>query len=428
MEYIGYLCGSFSLREGRVKTAARLPSRWRELRLSETELHEYGQYYLPDFVRFCLNPDAGEDVAMQRFTTDCGCTFKLPSTLVRSGNDVSLRVPSLNLYLLPFRIAMFSIRIELSSDDPDDLTSAVAALRKLNKLGDSSLDGFRVAALEPLAELWRSFSPFAGSVEFDWSRLVEDGNKFSVFQIITCNPGDGENPEPLSDELLFALGTVAPLNQKTISPLYAPSDDYFRQIMSENVLSVYSSWKCLSLSDTLTILATGAPEWLVANWTEDYFGMIYLWQLYRRNYFFRLTRRFRYERQNSAMLEKETVDFERNCSFHKISYNFLPEDFSEIVARGLKPDREKSELYHMISQEESKREKAADSRMNSLLFFMTCLTMASTIYDACCLFQELVPYGQAAGSTVAGFRLVASVMLTVILIALLVYRHNSRKL
>ena len=67
MEYIGYLCGSFSLREGRVKTAARLPSRWRELRLSETELHEYGQYYLPDFVRFCLNPDAGEDVAMQRF-------------------------------------------------------------------------------------------------------------------------------------------------------------------------------------------------------------------------------------------------------------------------------------------------------------------------------------------------------------------------
>ena len=77
MEYIGYLCGSFSLHEGRVKTAARLPSRWRELRLSETELHEYGQYYLPDFVRFCLNPDAGEDVAMQRFTTDCGCTFKL---------------------------------------------------------------------------------------------------------------------------------------------------------------------------------------------------------------------------------------------------------------------------------------------------------------------------------------------------------------
>lgn len=427
MEYIGYLCGGFTLREGRVKTASQLPSRWKEVRLSAAEIHEYEQYYLPDFVRFCLNPDAGENIAMQRFSCDCGCELILPSDLIRSGRDVGLKVPTLQLYLFPFKMAMFSIRLEISSDEPDDLTSAVATLRKLNKLGDSALDGFRVAALEPLAELWRLFSPFAGSVGFDWSRLVEDGNKFNVFQIINRNAAEGEAPQLPSDKLLFALGTVSPLEKDKVSPLYAPSDGYFKKIMSENVLSVYSSWKCLSLSDTLTILASETPEWLTANWTEDYFGMIYIWQLYRRNYFFRLTRRFRYERQNSSMLEQETVDFERNCSFHKISYNFLPEEFSEIVARGLKPDREKAELYHMISQEESKREKLADNRMNGLLFFMTCLTMASTIYDACCLFQELMPYEEAVGSTVLGFRLVASAMLTIVLTALLIYRYKTKK-
>ena len=82
----------------------------------------------------------------------------------------------------------------------------------------------------------------------------------------------------------------------------------------------------------------------------------------------------------------------------------------------------------MIAQEESAGEKRADNRMNSLLFFMTCLTMASTIYDTCCLLQELLPYEDAVGSTVLGFRLVASVMLTIVLAALLIYRTKVRKL
>lgn len=422
------------MREGREAAASRLPSCWKEVRLSESEIHEYEQYYLPDFVRFCLNPAAGEDISMQRFRMESGSLITLPATLLRAGHDISFRVESLNLYLFPFRMAMFSIRIGMESDNPNDISSTVATLRKLNNMDNTNLEGFRTTALDPLAELWNLLSPFSPAYgkkdtgDFDYSRLVEDGNKFSVFQIVSQD-ADGETaPAELTDELLFALGTVSPFGQEASSPLYTPSEGYFRRIMTENVLSVYSSWKCLSLSDTLTILASGTPQWLIENWTEDYFGMIYIWQLYRRNYFFRLTRRFRYERQNSNMLEQETVDFERNCSFHKISYNFLPEDFSCIVAQGLKPDREKNELYHMIAQEESKSEKLADNRMNRLLFFMTCLTMASTIYDACCLLQILLPYGDSPKAEIAGFRLVASLMFTILMVAMLIYRHRSKKL
>ena len=61
--------------------------------------------------------------------------------------------------------------------------------------------------------------------------------------------------------------------------------------------------------------------------------------------------------------------------------------------------------------------------MNSLLFFMTCLTMASTIYDTCCLLQETIPYD----SVVVGFRVTGSAMLTVVLAALLIYRYKTRK-
>ena len=77
----------------------------------------------------------------------------------------------------------------------------------------------------------------------------------------------------------------------------------------------------------------------------------------------------------------------------------------------------------MIAQEESESEKKADNRMNSLLFFMTCLTMASTIYDTCCLLQEAIPYD----SVVVGFRVTGSAMLTVVLAALLIYRYKTRK-
>ena len=247
---------------------------------------------------------------------------------------------------------------------------------------------------------------------------------FNVFQIVSAEPADGDE----RDKLLFELATVAPAGSYDAKSLDSPSEAYFRKLLDENSLSVYNNWKCLALSDTLTILCSECPEWLISNWKNDYFGLIYIWQLFRRNYLFRLTRRFRYERENVASLERESVDFERNCSFHRISYNFLPEEFSACVARGLRIEKEKNELYHMIAQEESAGEKRADNRMNSLLFFMTCLTMASTIYDTCCLLQELLPYDTTIGSSVTGFRLVTSLMLTIVLAALLIYRTKVRKL
>lgn len=431
MKYLAYLCGGFSLKEGRGKAAASLPSIWKEQRHDKTEIHDYEQYYLPDFVRFCLDPDAGEDVSMQRFRMDCDTDTAIPEQNSGCGHAIPFHIRHVDFYLFPFRMAMFSICIETESGDANDFTALASSLRRLGSLGSPWLEEFRRAALDPLADAWRILSPFTPDENgngFDFSRLVEDGNKFSVFQIVLQDSGEGGESDSPSDGLLFSLGTVAPIGAKAASSLYAPSDEYFHKIMSENVLAVYSGWKCLALSDTLTILACGAPEWLVTNWTVDYFGMIYIWQLYRRNYLFRLTRRFRFERQNSTALEQESVDFERNCSFHKISYNFLPEEFCSIVERGLKSDRDKDELYHMIAQENSKSEKLADNRMNRLLFFMTCLTMASTIYDACCLLQILLPYGTSPTVEIVGFRLVSSIMFTLLMIALLIYRQRSKRL
>lgn len=426
MEYIGYFCGGFSLAAGRDASASRLPEGWEAELFTDEQRRQYELYYLPDFVRFSLCPEAGERLSVRRYTMHPDRTVTLPAATAHSSADISLRIPELKLYLFPFGIAMFAIHVEMESACENDITAAVALLRNLSRLDSPGLEGFREAALSPITEVWRSISAAAaGGAKEEYIRLVEDGNKFNVFQIALT--GSGRRMDLEMDKLLFEIATAAPVGSYDAGSLDSPSEAYFRKIFQENSLSVYNNWKCLSLSDTLTILCSDCPGWLVDNWKDDYFGLIYIWQLFRRNYLFRLTRRFRYEKENVGSLERESVDFERSCSFHRISYNFLPEEFCACTARGLKIDKEKTELYHMIAQEESESEKKADNRMNSLLFFMTCLTMASTIYDACCLFQELLPYDTTIGSSVTGFRLVASIMLTIVLAALLVYRTKVRK-
>ena len=422
MEYIAYLCGGFSLASGRDESAARLPSGWEQDRYTPEQIRNYELYYLPDFVRFCLCPEAGEELSMRRYTMRRDAVVTLPAELAHTESDLNVSIPELKLYLLPFRIAMFAVHIEMRSDDGNDITAAAALLRNLSRLGAPGLEDFRREAVEPLMEVWKTLSlAAAGGASAEHVRLVEDGNKFNLFQI--ARTGRESWQDGGADKLLFELATVAPVGSYDAKSLDSPSEDYFRKILSENSLSIYNNWKCLSLSDTLTILCSDCPDWLVANWKNDYFGLIYIWQLFRRNYLYRLTRRFRYERENAGGLERESVDFERSCSFHRISYNFLPEEFSACTAGGLKIEKEKNELYHMIAQEESESEKKADNRMNSLLFFMTCLTMASTIYDTCCLLQEAIPYD----SVVVGFRVTGSAMLTVVLAALLIYRYKTRK-
>ena len=422
MEYIGYLCGGFSLAAGRDESAGKLPSGWEPELFTHEQRRNYELYYLPDFVRFCLCPEAGENLSMRRYVMRRDATVTLPAALAHTAADLTVSIPELRLYLCPFRIAMFAVHIEMRSDDGNDITAAASLLRNLSRLGAPGLEDFRKAAADPLLELWRTLSQAAaGGTEAGYVRLVEDGNKFNIFQIIRT--GTDRWQEGDIDKLLFETATVAPVGSYDAKSLDSPSETYFRKILDENSLSIYNNWKCLSLSDTLTILCSDCPDWLTANWKNDYFGLIYIWQLFRRSYLYRLTRRFRYERENVGRLERESVDFERSCSFHRISYNFLPEEFSACTAGGLKLEKEKNELYHMIAQEESDSEKKADNRMNSLLFFMTCLTMASTIYDTCCLLQEVLPYD----STVTGFRVVGSAMLTIVLAALLAYRYKTRK-
>ncbi len=411
MKYIGFLCGGFSIREG----ARELGGLWEKEVYSEEMIRERARYYLPEFVRFNLNPDAVEFGAMTRLRMSVGKTLNL---------GVQVAVPELKLYLMPFNMAMFAIRVEIESGDINGITKAMSMMRNLDKL--ESIEGFGGAVLEPLKKTYHLLTGKDESI-FNCSDLVENGNKLKIFQIALIEEGVDKVAD--KDVLLFELGTVAPIGSYDAKAIYSSSETYFAKLLSENKLSIFNNWSCLSLLDTLTILSDEYPDWLVDNWISDYFGLIYIWQLFRKSYLLRLTRDFRFEKRDPGKLVRESYEFEKLCSFNLISYNFLPEEFKKHVEHGLSIEEDKEVLYHLLEREDSVIEKRADSKMNYLLFFMTCLTMLSTIYDACGLLNEMYPYELNIGSDVVGYRLFASLMLTLILMIVLANRllFNRRK-
>ena len=331
MKYIGYLCGVFSLKDNAFVSAGRLGSDWKPSEYSKETICGYEQYYFPDFVHFCFGGCSKEDNAVGRYSLKTEGEFHVSVGCREKVRSVGVRTPEILLFMFPFKMAQFAIRIELDTDNDDDITAAVAVMRNINRCKNGGLEEYCETALSPIVEAFRSMnmeSP-AEDAKFDYRRLVENGNKLKIFQI-ACLGKDRWSSDNV-DQLLFEIGTTAPIGSSDGKSVDSPSETFFKEMMSRDTLSVYNNWKALFLFDTTTIICGDSPEWLLKNWTEDYFGMIYICQLYRRNYLFRLNRRFRFERENVGCLENESVDFERRCCFHNISYNFLPEMFNHRV-------------------------------------------------------------------------------------------------
>ncbi len=406
MKYTGFLCGGFSIAEDRPSVCGG----WKAEVCSPMEIRDYERYYLPEFVRFNLCPEAVGFGSMERFSLAVDRSFLL---------DVPVHVPELKLYVMPFRMALFAVRVDIETEDLNGLTLAMSNLRDLGRI--TSYKDFADAVVTPLDDIYRRLTGKTGKLS-GFFHLMENGNKLKIFQI-ACIDGAAAD----DDVLLFELGTVAPIGSYDAKSVSSASESYFKRIIEENKLSIFNNWSCLGLTDTVTILGRGCPDWLVSNWVNDYFGLIYIWQLFRKNFIFRLTRSFRFDKKDPEKLMQESVEFEKKCSFHIISYNFLREEFNRCVEHGLKIEEEKQALYYLLEQEKSAREKDSDTKMNYLLFFMTCLTMFSAIYDACCLFNELFPYTDNVGSDILGFRLLASVMIALIFLALLINRLLSKR-
>ncbi|MDR1583902.1 MAG: hypothetical protein LBS55_11725 [Prevotellaceae bacterium] len=431
---IAFLCGYFSIRE-KSRTIESISSQWEKIRNTEKEKSELEKYYYPEFVNFCYQSEKSKSTkSMERYRLPINreIAISLPA-----GKIHSLFVKSIQLFVFPYNLLIYAIEIEQNGADLNDITASLSILRNIPNYQETTpKNGYGASSsivsnqinkedllktdykeiLQPIIEIYRSVATTpqipSDNESFPYSLLMENSNKLKIFHIVEIEPSEFD--EKKQNNLLFELGTLAPTGSYNSNNFSSPSQEYFDKIMSKNKISIFNNWKGLALLDTFTILCSQTQPYLLDNWKNYYFGMIYIHSLFLKFYLFRINILFRKKNANVARLEKGFISFECDCCFHKISYNFLPLEIYQSLDTGMEINDERKQLYSLIEREKNVQEKQSDRKMNSLLFILTCLTIFSTVWDFTCMFNALYPYEIYLGSAILGYRLLTSVLLLVI--------------
>lgn len=414
-ELTAFLCGHFH--RDKDVTPGQLPQeQWECVALDDAKTLMLKRMFYVEFVDFFSD----RCTIMKRAV---GADLQLPFR----DHLYGYHVDELMMYQMPLGMTLFSIRISMHVADLNEVTAVLSSLRMIDYYRDEIHQPFIDAALMPVKKV---YDTIVDHPEKAISALVENGNKLRLFQVVNEKPMEGESQVAESenkDLLLYQLGSVARVT--TGIDDYSPSDAYLQKVLEESRISIFRNWQALALMDTFTILATNAPAWLVENWTECYFRLIYIHSLFSKCYLFRLNKQLRgvmtvhrsalarllaaigTKESEIYLLIREFKLFDQQCRFHKISYNFMPLEIVSAIDRGLCISEELEQLDKVIEREKQRRDEANDKMVNTLLFVLSTLTLGSAIWDFSCLLDQMFPYADYLGSSILGYRTVALLVL-----------------
>lgn len=397
-----FLCGYFSTTVAPEQAGLSLASSgWSREVCTRNDVDEYRRFYYPEFVDFWL----GDGGSCPVTTFSVVYAPQVPvDDVVAADAGCTARLRGMRLCMMPLGMALYAVEVDLEGDDLNAFTLFLSRLRS------------RPEASEAVAA---GLCQIRSSLGLDMSAgMMESGNKLKVFQIVRCLSADGVGAVA-ADATLFQLGSLS-----RVAP-YDPSDPaeisaaYLDSTIRDHKLSFYNNWSALALFDTFTILAGDVPDWMVGNWCDDYFGKIYMHSLFCKYFLYRQNMRFRACPERGDQLEEELNEFERRYCFNRISYNFMPGEIDKAIDRALDIAQERRLLQASIRASNEERSKASDRRLNSLLTLLTVLTVASTLWDFSSMVNALYPFGEGLGSETTGFRLVVSVTMLLILVAVI---------
>lgn len=407
---ISFLCGYFSI-DGKIAAdiakgkSPECLQEWMPIQYSEQQTSLLSNFYYPEFVEFCTK-------VRQMYRLKVEKEVRIP---VGGESSCRFRVDDISFGIYPYGIVMFSIRIGFADTDADTVLSAIGRLRNCCFYEGAGLDEFISACIDPVKRLYRGLTGEQVADGANCSYLVENGNKFKLFHIVES--------EDLSDEFLYSCATLS--RYKPDGPTSA-SREYFEKTISDSRLNIFNNWKALMLLDTVTFCATELSEFTKDIWVNDYFGMVYQYELYRKTYLYRQNLLFRSRRESPEVLHEQLKCFERKYTFSSISYNFLPNDVDKAIESGLGTAKVERDVYHVIDQEVASKSAERESRSNVFLTFLTCVASFSAVWDISCMVDAMVNYEVTFHYSTLGYRAVASVLIAIILIVLLITRYKKK--
>lgn len=406
MKYTGFLCGAFSSKRNFVAKGE-----WKEITTSDDDCKLFSNFYYPEFVDFNFGQN---EQSIRRFSH--GINKTIPVNV--KDNSVNAEFKDITIYYTPFNLCLFSIRIDMD-DEVKNITDTISTLRDILNIKKNNPQ-YAEMVLNHIVEVYKEISDKTipqSAEEFDYCQLVEFGNKFKVFQIAEAET-DIWNSECNINRLLFTFGTVG---------LLSASKSYFDEIIEKNKIAVYSNWCALSLFDSFTMLGHSISK-QKQDWIDDYFGMIYISELFVKFFLSRTNDDLRIKHKKVRKLLDDFNKFEYNCWFDNVSYNFLPRIIHQSIKKGLDISEEKRCLYRMIEKQKDERERKSDRKINSLLLTLTIITIFSTIADLSGLINEIIPYDTYFCSRSLGFGIVSvGIFLAVLIILLPIFFRRGKR-
>lgn len=407
-----YLCGHFFV-DAKKQSALSVPSTWTALTCSDETRNLLSNFYYTEFVEFCTQ-------SRKKYIRTIDCMVTVP--LQRSGTACTAKVTEIQWSLYPYGIVMFAIGVEFRQTPEEQVCEALARLRDCCWYTPESTGEFLDVAIRPLKELYQALGGKHSIHESAASYLTETGNKLKLFQIVEGK--DMPKDSVALNKILFGMGCLYPYQEDDIHSI---SKDYYEAQISKHTLSVYGNWKALMLFDTVTFVAVELSDFQRKIWQNDYFGMIYQYELYRKVYLYRLNRNFRQSRAMAETYQAEFNDFNRLYSFQTISYNFLPNDVDKIIWEGLEVGQEQQQIEQAIEMEVKDREEKNDKHMNMFLLFLTIMASFSSVWDISCMLDMVINFGEVLPAAYIGYRISVSIVLTIIFATALILNMHKKK-
>ena len=400
-----YLCGYFSVKSNHSFDPVALQEDFWESRVySPDEITSSKDFYYPEFADFMM---AQVQTFAHRYDKQLSLTLK-------DGRYNNISLEELRLYLFPFGITMYSIKVVQKDVEMQDALDTLFMLRNLPALNKDALGDYIKLVIEPLLAL----NTAVGN-EGDPRALIECGNKQKIFHTVILSEKPKDSDE--FDRLLYGAGTLSVFKEDDD---YGFSKNYYNGIISSSSLSVFNSWRAISLLDIFTIVAYDVKDYMLNVWNEEYFGKIYLYSLFRKFFLFRINGDFRSDIRKVSLVRKDLSTYEKNYEFHRVLYNFLPELVIESMEKGLDLSDEKLKLAEMIDRENKRQEEENSQRMNLFLGMITCLTLFSAIWDFACLMDGVFEFSANIG-TVTGIRACTMALLSVTCLLLLIAKRKK---
>ena len=400
------LCGYFSAKKA---FSPEMIEGWTMKSYSDADIENLSNFYMPEFATFMTR-----DMKRYSYPIDKPCALRFEN------ESVNFRIDGLHLWSAPFNLVLYAIEISFEKIEFNLMTRAVYVLRNCNRYNYLQKD-FIQTALQPIINLYNNVTLSDLKPEGNLCTMIEPGNKFKLFQAVSiAEPLENDN----ADFLLYDAATVA---KHIPNSLGSNSETYYKHIMDNYSISVFNGCKGLALLDTYTMLSIDTPEWVINNWKDDYFGMIYIYQLFRKVFLYNVNLRYRKRAEDVEVLESQLDEFDQLYGFNSVSYNFLPNLINDAIEKSLDTRQDSEQLNKMISLEMEKRQQRSDERTNQFLTFLTCLTIFSAIYDFSSLVNESFDFSHFFSNTMLGFRAVSLILLLIVAIAYLVVLLRYRK-